>query len=88
MRIGLAGLDPRWQAIHVVFNATPNTHIEAVSPTPGTRLALHPIQASSSDRVLARAVYDPWRARVTVPARTVAVFVEEPLSEPESVHPP
>jgi pullulanase len=78
MRIDVTGLDPRWRALTVVFNATPGTHVEPIDPPPQGRLALHPVQAASLDPVVTQSTYDNSRQTLTVPARTVAVFVEGP----------
>ena len=78
MRIDVTGLDPRWTALTVVFNATPGTHVEPIDPPPQGRLALHPVQAASLDPVVTQSSYDNSRQTMTVPARTVAVFVDGP----------
>ena len=42
----------------------------------GAAVALHPVQAASGDAVVRRAAFDPAGGVLTVPGRTVAVFVE------------
>ncbi|CAN5878685.1 hypothetical protein BH24ACT15_BH24ACT15_37670 [soil metagenome] len=64
-------LDPQWEEIVVIFNATPDTSSVAVADAGG--LQLHPVQAGGSeDLVKATAV---GTDTVEVPARTVAVLV-------------
>ncbi|MFI6179497.1 pullulanase-type alpha-1,6-glucosidase [Nonomuraea sp. NPDC051191] len=75
MRVDTAGLDPRWDAVIVVLNATPSPGTRAVAAPPGRRVALHPVQAASADEVVRRSSYDPAGGTLTVPARTAAVFV-------------
>jgi hypothetical protein len=68
------GLDPRWRQLVVVFNATGAAVSETV-PEAAAGLRLHPELAASADPLLRTATAD--RGRVTVPARSVAVFVAE-----------
>ncbi|WP_378790223.1 pullulanase-type alpha-1,6-glucosidase [Nonomuraea fastidiosa] len=79
MHVDTSGLDERWRSVTVVFNATPWTQTQAMPPSagqarPGVRL--HPVQANSADPVVRQSSYDPATGTLTVPARTVAVFVE------------
>lgn len=76
MRIDTAGLDPRWRSITVVFNATPDEQRQRVPALDGAVVSLHPVQAASTDDVVRRAAFDPAGGVLTVPGRTVAVFVE------------
>ncbi|WP_245641922.1 pullulanase-type alpha-1,6-glucosidase [Nonomuraea candida] len=46
------------------------------APGSGRRVALHPVQAGSADPVVRTSSFDPATGALTVPARTVAVFVE------------
>jgi hypothetical protein len=75
MRVDTAGLDPRWDSVTVVFNATPSPIAQAVD---GQGFALHPVQADSQDPVVRQAAFDPATGTLTVPARTVAVFTTSP----------
>ncbi|GII83928.1 hypothetical protein Ssi03_19180 [Sphaerisporangium siamense] len=75
MHLDTAGLDPRWASITVVFNATPDERRQVVPALKGARAALHPVQAASDDPVVGRSAFDPATGALTVPARTVAVFV-------------
>jgi pullulanase-type alpha-1,6-glucosidase len=68
--------DPRWKSITVVFNATPGTVTQAVPALRGARAGLHPIQAASADPVVRRSNFEAATGTLTVPGRTVAVFVQ------------
>jgi pullulanase-type alpha-1,6-glucosidase len=68
-------LDPRWEGIVVVFNATPQATTQTVASLAGHRYKLHPVQAASSDPVVRRSTYEAASGTFAVPARTVAVFV-------------
>ncbi|GAA3152181.1 hypothetical protein GCM10020001_089630 [Nonomuraea salmonea] len=72
MRIDTSGLDERWRSVTVVFNATPSPQAQAAA----SPVTLHPVQAESADPVVRSSSYDPSTGMLTVPARTVAVFVE------------
>ncbi len=63
-------LDPRWERVVVVFNASDETTHQ---PVPSGRYRLHPVQAGGSDPLVRQATYHD--GTVEVPARTVAVFV-------------
>jgi pullulanase-type alpha-1,6-glucosidase len=76
MRLDGRGLDPSWRSITVVFNATPATATQTVGALRGATVALHPVQRRSADRVVRAARFDPRSGSFTVPARTVAVFVQ------------
>ncbi|MEP7331973.1 MAG: pullulanase-type alpha-1,6-glucosidase [Terracoccus sp.] len=68
-------LDPALRGVVVVFNATPQAVTQKVDGLSGP-LTLSPVQASGADAVVKAASYDAAASSVTVPARTVAVFVE------------
>lgn len=70
-----AGLDPRWRRIVVVFNATDSATAQTVPGLAGVALRLHPALEKSADPVLPTATADPSTGTLTVPARSVAVFV-------------
>jgi pullulanase/glycogen debranching enzyme len=76
MRIDTTGLDPRWKSITVVFNATPQTQRQAVAELAGARVTLHPEQSASSDPVVKQSAFDAPTGTLTVPSRSVAVFVQ------------
>ena len=69
-------VDPALDGVVVVFNATP----EAVSqPLPGLKRAtmtLSPVQQQGADAVVRQSRWDAATGVATVPARTVAVFVQ------------
>ena len=67
-------LDPRWEGIVVVFNATPDTQTQTVPALAGEAYTLHPVQAGGADATVKSATYNPATGAFTVPARTVAVF--------------
>ncbi|MEO3887676.1 pullulanase-type alpha-1,6-glucosidase [Nonomuraea sp. B5E05] len=75
MHIDTAGLDPRWTSVTVVFNATPYAHAQAMPGLAGQAVSLHPVQECSGDAVVRSSAFDPATATLSVPARTVAVFV-------------
>jgi pullulanase len=66
------GLDPRWRQTVVVFNATESPVTQTV-PVRGLRL--HPELVASADPLLRTATADPVTGTVSVPARSVAVYV-------------
>ncbi|WP_198045697.1 pullulanase-type alpha-1,6-glucosidase [Kitasatospora mediocidica] len=71
---GLAGAE---KGITVVFNATPTAQTQTVAALKGSAEALHPAQAAGSDPVVKQSAFDPATGTFTVPARTVAVFVQK-----------
>jgi hypothetical protein len=77
MHLDGSGIDPRWKSITVVFNATPQAQPQTVAALRGAGVTLHPIQAASGDPVVKRSAVDPATGTLTVPARTVAVFVRK-----------
>jgi pullulanase-type alpha-1,6-glucosidase len=68
--------DPALRGLVVVFNASPDPVSQDVPGLAGASLALSPVQAGGSDPVVKTATWDATRGSATVPARTVAVFVE------------
>ncbi|MEW9529339.1 pullulanase-type alpha-1,6-glucosidase [Microbispora sp. NPDC049125] len=78
MRIDSAGVDPAYRSVTVVFNAGGRQAAPVVAALKGARTALHPVQAASEDPVVRQASADPATGVLTVPGRTVAVFVESP----------
>jgi hypothetical protein len=67
-------LDPQWEEIVVIFNATPDEVAQDVEAASGD-FVLHPVQASGADPVVKTATVEG--TSFTVPARTVAVFVAD-----------
>lgn len=76
MRIDTAGIDEHWTALLVIVNATPRPYLEHLHLPHRTRIALHPVQAASRDRVVRQSGFDPSSGILRVPARTAAVFTE------------
>ncbi len=70
---GLAGAE---KGITVVFNATPAAQRQTVAGLAGTQQSLHPVQAAGADQVVKQSGFDAASGTFTVPARTVAVFVQ------------
>jgi pullulanase-type alpha-1,6-glucosidase len=70
-----ADVDPALRGAVVVFNATPDAVSQKVTGLTGTVL-LSPVQANGADGVVKQAAYDPSSSSFSVPARTVAVFVQ------------
>jgi pullulanase-type alpha-1,6-glucosidase len=68
------GLDRTWKSVTVVFNATSAATAQTVPALAGRTIALHPVQRASADPVVRTASFAD--GTFTVPARTVAVFVE------------
>ncbi|MGK5675515.1 pullulanase-type alpha-1,6-glucosidase [Micromonospora sp. URMC 106] len=71
------GLDGRWKSVTVVFNATGETATQQLTGLRGADVALHPVLRTSADEVLRTASFDPASGTFTVPARSVAVFVQQ-----------
>jgi pullulanase len=69
------GLDPRWSTVVVVFNATEEATAQHVPGLAELPLSLHPELVASADPLLRTATAEA--GRLTVPARSVAVFVAE-----------
>jgi pullulanase/glycogen debranching enzyme len=76
MRLDGRGLDRRWSSVTVVFNATPAAAKQTVPGLRGKAVALHPVQRDSADPVVRTSAFDAATGTLTVPARTVAVFVQ------------
>ncbi|WP_246064453.1 pullulanase-type alpha-1,6-glucosidase [Nonomuraea longispora] len=88
MHVDTTGLDPRWTSVTVVFNATPYAHVQAMPGLAGRAVSLHPVQQGSGDAVVRGSAADPATGALSVPARTVAVFVAAPETpHPETPHP-
>jgi pullulanase-type alpha-1,6-glucosidase len=77
LTMSLAGRGPGGAgSVTVVFNAGPQTATQTVPGLRGKPYALHPILRSSADPVLRTASFDGATGTFTVPARSVAVFVQ------------
>jgi pullulanase-type alpha-1,6-glucosidase len=75
MHVDTTGLDPRWASVTVVFNATPSVQAQPMASLAGREVSLHPVQAACGDPVVRESAFDRDTGTLTVPARTVAVFV-------------
>ncbi|WP_051945716.1 pullulanase-type alpha-1,6-glucosidase [Streptacidiphilus rugosus] len=67
---------PGWKSVTVVFNATPTAQTQTLTGLIGTSQQLHPVQAAGTDPVVKTASFDPATGAFTIPARTVAVYVQ------------
>ncbi|MFY1671979.1 pullulanase-type alpha-1,6-glucosidase [Plantactinospora sp. WMMB334] len=76
MTLDGTGLDRRWRSVTVVFNATPAAATQTVPALRGADVALHPVLRSSADPLLRTASFDTSTGTLTVPPRTLAVYVE------------
>ncbi|WP_405430886.1 pullulanase-type alpha-1,6-glucosidase [Micromonospora sp. NBC_00617] len=76
MTLDARGLDGKWKSVTVVFNATPGAANQTVTGLRGANVALHPVLRESADPVLRTASFDQASGTFTVPARSVAVFVQ------------
>ncbi|GAA2299914.1 hypothetical protein GCM10009853_065280 [Glycomyces scopariae] len=74
MRIDLDGLDDAFDAVTVVFNASPEAVDQTVAEAAGSGAGLHPVLEDSADPAFGEAAFDDATGTFTVPARTVAVF--------------
>ncbi|GAA4625182.1 pullulanase-type alpha-1,6-glucosidase [Cellulomonas oligotrophica] len=70
-------VDRRLDGLLVVVNASDEPTTQTVGALAGRRYALHPVQARGQDDVVRTTRYDRATGAVTVPARTVAVLVEQ-----------
>ncbi|MCB0188679.1 MAG: DUF3372 domain-containing protein, partial [Caldilineaceae bacterium] len=80
---GLPSIDPHHDLIVVVFNATTHTQQFQKLDWQGCGLTLHPAHRASGDAVVLTASVNDEAGMVTVPARTVAVFVAKANSSIE-----
>ena len=70
-----ADVDPALRGAVVVFNATPDAVTQEVPGLTGA-FQLSPVQAGGADSVVKQSAYEPSTGSFSVPARTVAVFVQ------------
>jgi pullulanase-type alpha-1,6-glucosidase len=70
-------VDRRLDGVLVVFNATPEEVSIPIAELAGDRYALSPVLAHGSDDVVKGTTWDRATGTVTVPARTVAVLVDD-----------
>ncbi|GAB1640510.1 pullulanase-type alpha-1,6-glucosidase [Krasilnikovia sp. MM14-A1259] len=76
MRLDGRGLDKHWSSVTVVFNATAATTTQTVPGLKGAAVSLHPVLRNSADPTLRTASFDKATGTFSVPARGVAVFVQ------------
>ncbi|GAA2589412.1 pullulanase-type alpha-1,6-glucosidase [Winogradskya consettensis] len=69
MKLDGRGVDPRWKSVTVVFNATPTPTTQTDPSLRGASVTLHPLQHLPAS-------FTPSTGTLTVPARSVAVFVQ------------
>ena len=72
---GLADLDPNLKSVLVVFNATGRVATGEIADIADRAYSLHPVQARGGDNIVKRSTLE--NGAYSVPARTVAVFVEK-----------
>ncbi len=70
------GVDRTWKSVTVVFNSTSAATTQTVASLAGRPVTLHPVQRTSADPVVRTASFAKATGTFTVPARTVAVFVQ------------
>ncbi|MBI4939761.1 MAG: pullulanase-type alpha-1,6-glucosidase [Actinobacteria bacterium] len=70
-------LDPTAKSLLVVLNASPKATTQTVTDLVGASLALSPVQTAGADPVVRTTSWEAAKGAVTVPARTVAVLVEQ-----------
>ena len=73
---GGSDVDPKLDAVLVVFNASGQTLTQPLPELAGRDFRLCPIQAEGADEVVRRTGFDRASGTISVPARTVAVLVE------------
>ncbi|MEU4402651.1 pullulanase-type alpha-1,6-glucosidase [Micromonospora orduensis] len=77
MTLDARGLGGPYTSLTVVFNSTPTAATQTVTGLRGANVALHPVLLNSADPVLRTAAFDRASGTFTVPARSVAVFVQK-----------
>ncbi|WP_245984482.1 pullulanase-type alpha-1,6-glucosidase [Streptomyces tateyamensis] len=77
MRLDGTGLPGAEKGLVVVFNATPDSRTQTLPALAGGNWQLHPVQASGSDPVVRQSRFQTDSGSFIVPARTVAVFVQQ-----------
>ncbi|MDQ3358613.1 MAG: DUF3372 domain-containing protein, partial [Actinomycetota bacterium] len=68
--------DPALDGLVVVFNASSQLVQQEVPGLEGATMELSPVQAQGADEVVKGSAWNPSSATLSVPARTVAVFVQ------------
>ncbi len=70
-------VDPALRGVVVVFNTTGSAVTQTVPALAGQSLTLSPVQANGSDPVVKQTTWTPGSGTASVPARTVAVLVQQ-----------
>jgi len=73
----LANLDKNYKSIIVVINASAKTTNVTSSVLKNSKISLDPIQARGADAIVKKSKYTAKTGTLTVPAQTVAVFVQK-----------
>ncbi len=71
-----ADADPALRGLVVVFNGSAAIVSQKVPGMSGANLALSPVQSAGADPVVKTSRWDGSTSTLSVPARTVAVFVQ------------
>ena len=71
-----ADVDPALKGLVVVFNGSAAAVDQKLPGMAGANLALSPVQSAGADAVVKTSRWDSSRSTLSVPARTVAVFVQ------------
>jgi hypothetical protein len=71
-----ANVDPALKGLVVVFNGSATAVDQKLPGMSGAALALSPVQSSGADAVVKASTWDSATSVLTIPARTVAVFVQ------------
>ena len=71
----LDNIDPKHEAIIVVFNATDKRQTLALDAFDTFTFQLHPLQKASNDDIVKTSAHYTFNNTVSVPAFTTAVFV-------------
>jgi pullulanase-type alpha-1,6-glucosidase len=73
--VDVDNLDPLYQAIVVLFNASPEVVNFSDASFVNLKLELHPVLAGSVDDIIRRADFDTSKGEFCIPGRSTAVFV-------------
>jgi alpha-1,6-glucosidase, pullulanase-type len=74
---GKRDVDPSLDGVLVIFNASGQTLTQSLTELAGRDFHLSPIQAEGTDDVVRQTGFDRSTGTVSVPARTVAVLVQD-----------
>lgn len=65
-----------FRSMTIIYNATPTSQTQTLTGLRGSRQRLHPVQAGGADATVRRSSFTTASGAFTVPAYTVAVFIE------------